>query len=108
MIIDGIDPRDIRWEQDETVYRRLDDGATAGEARLEVAARQQLEAGGMYPLLPPEGDIHCVATSSDTASVSIHLLANDTACVWRHRFDPEAGTVTPFRSGYSNAPCRPE
>jgi len=38
-------------------------------------------------------------------SVSIHLLANDTACVTRHRFDAEAGTVTAFRSGYSNARC---
>jgi hypothetical protein len=38
-------------------------------------------------------------------SISIHLLANDTACVWRHRYEPEAGRVSPFRSGYSNAPC---
>jgi hypothetical protein len=38
-------------------------------------------------------------------SVSIHLLANDTACVWRHRFEPSTGEVKAFRSGYSNAPC---
>ena len=36
------------------------------------------------------------------------LLANDTACVWRHRFEPATGVVTPFRSGYANAPCPPE
>jgi hypothetical protein len=36
---------------------------------------------------------------------SIHLLANDTACVTRHRFDAQTGIVTPFRSGYSNAKC---
>ena len=41
-------------------------------------------------------------------SVSIHLLANDTACVWRHRFEPATGAVTAFRSGYSNAPCPPD
>jgi 3-mercaptopropionate dioxygenase len=40
--------------------------------------------------------------------VSIHLLANDTACVWRHRYDPDAGTVTAFRSGYSNVKCSDE
>ena len=33
------------------------------------------------------------------------LLANDTACIWRHRFEPGSGVVTPFRSGYANAPC---
>jgi hypothetical protein len=38
-------------------------------------------------------------------AVPIHLLANDTACVWRHRFEPATGIVTPFRSGYANAPC---
>jgi 3-mercaptopropionate dioxygenase len=96
-----------RGRQAETVYRRLDDGAEDGRATLEVAARQQLEPGGLYPLLPPDGDIHRVTTISESASVSIHLLANDTACVWRHQFDPDAGSVKAFRSGYSNAACRP-
>ena len=53
-------------------------------------------------------DIHYVRTTSETASISIHLLANDTACVWRHKFDPEKGTVVAFRSGYSNVECPPE
>jgi hypothetical protein len=39
---------------------------------------------------------------------SIRLLADDTACVWRHRFDPSTGDVKAFRSGYSNAPCPPD
>jgi 3-mercaptopropionate dioxygenase len=94
-----------RGRQAETVYRRLDDGSAEGEARLEVALEQEVERGELFALLPPEGDIHRVSTISDEPSVSIHLLANDTACVWRHSFDPEAGTVTPFRSGYSNAEC---
>jgi 3-mercaptopropionate dioxygenase len=97
-----------RGRQDETVYRRLDDGADPSRARLEVAKRQQLGPGECYPLLPPVDDIHHVRTISDTVSISIHLLANDTACVWRHRFDPASGNVTPFRSGYANAPCPPE
>jgi predicted metal-dependent enzyme (double-stranded beta helix superfamily) len=97
-----------RGRQDETVYRRLDDGREEGRAALEIERRQTLERGQFYTLLPPHGDIHYVETVSDTPSVSIHLLANDTACVWRHRFEPAAGTVTAFRSGYSNAPCPPE
>lgn len=97
-----------RGQQDETVYRRLDDGRDAAHADLEVAKRQTLSRGEFYPLLPPADDIHYVRTISDAPSISIHLLANDTACVWRHKFEPGSGLVTPFRSGYANAPCPPD
>jgi predicted metal-dependent enzyme (double-stranded beta helix superfamily) len=95
-----------RGEQDETVYRRVDDGHEEGKATLEIQRQQRLAAGAFYTLLPPRDDIHYVETVSDGPSISIHLLANDTACVWRHRYEPDAGTVTAFRSGYSNAPCK--
>ena len=94
-----------RGRQSETVYRRLDDGQHEAKATLEVARQQTVKRGEFYTLLPPLDDIHYVKTVSDTASVSIHLLANDTACVTRHRFDAQSGIVTPFRSGYSNAKC---
>jgi len=97
-----------RGEQDETVYRRLDDGTDPAQAQLEVAKRQELRPGDLYALLPPTDDIHYVKTISESASISIHLLANDTACVWRHKYDPASGAVTPFRSGYANAPCPAE
>jgi predicted metal-dependent enzyme (double-stranded beta helix superfamily) len=97
-----------RGRQFETVYRRLDDGAVAERAELEVAREQTMDTGEFYALLPPRDDIHYVKTVSDVPSVSIHLLANDTACVWRHRFEPASGAVKAFRSGYSNAPCPPE
>jgi predicted metal-dependent enzyme (double-stranded beta helix superfamily) len=94
-----------RGVQDETVYRRLDDGGNESHAELEVARQQTVRHGQFYTLLPPLDDIHYVKTVSDVPSVSIHLLANDTACVTRHRFDAVTGQVTPFRSGYSNAKC---
>lgn len=97
-----------RGRQHETVYRRLDDGRDESHAALEVSRTQILKAGEFYSLIPPLDDIHYVRTVSDEPSVSIHLLANDTACVWRHRFEAATGEVTPFRSGYSNAPCPPE
>ena len=96
-----------RGRQDETVYRRLDDGSDPARAKLEIAERRTLDQGEFYSLLPPADDIHFVKTVSDTPSISIHLLANDTACIWRHRFDPDLGSVMPFRSGYANAPCPP-
>ena len=94
-----------RGVQDETVYRRIDDGGDEFHAKLEVARQQTVKHGEFYTLLPPLDDIHYVKTVSDTPSISIHLLANDTACVTRHRFDATSGIVTPFRSGYSNAKC---
>ncbi len=96
-----------RGMQSETVYRRLDDGLDESRAKLEIARKQTVKRGEFYTLLPPLDDIHYVRTVSRGPSVSIHLLANDTACVTRHRFDAAAGTVTAFRSGYSNANCPP-
>jgi len=97
-----------RGEQHETVYQRLDDGSDAQHAQLEIAKEQLLVPGEFYPLIPPVDDIHYVRTTSTTPSISIHLLANDTACVWRHKFEPDSGAVMPFRSGYANAPCPTE
>jgi hypothetical protein len=94
-----------RGEQHETVYRRLDDGRDEHHADLEIAKEQMLAPGNFYPLIPPTDDIHFVRTTSAGPSISIHLLANDTACVWRHKYNPESGAVSAFRSGYANAPC---
>ena len=61
--------------------------------------------GDFYALIPPRDDIHRVRTTSAEASVSIHLLTNDTGCIWRHSYDLESGERAPFRSGYANVPC---
>ena len=87
-----------RGTQDEEVYARRDDG-------LELVERRSLAAGDFYVLLPPRDDIHRVRTTSAETSVSIHLLTNDTGCVWRHAYDAASGEARPFRSGYVNAPC---
>lgn len=94
--------------QEETVYRRLDNGDLEGCADLQVVEVRSLKHGDIYRLLPPDGDIHAVKTTSQTASVSIHVLGNDTGCIWRHQFAPESRSVRSFRSGYSNAPCKEE
>lgn len=87
-----------RGEQDEEVYAQRD-GA------LELVERRSLVPGDFYVLLPPRDDIHRVRTTSTETSVSIHLLTNDTGCVWRHSFDETSGEASPFRSGYVNVPC---
>jgi predicted metal-dependent enzyme (double-stranded beta helix superfamily) len=87
-----------RGTQDEEVYAERDGG-------FDLVERRVLRPGDFYALIPPRDDIHRVQTTSDESSVSIHLLTNDTGCVWRHTFDPESGERSPFRSGYVNVDC---
>jgi 3-mercaptopropionate dioxygenase len=87
-----------RGAQDEEIYRH-------GDGVLQLAERRSLAAGDFYVLIPPRDDIHRVRTTSDETSVSIHLLTNDTGCVWRHAYDPGSGEPKPFRSGYVNVAC---
>jgi 3-mercaptopropionate dioxygenase len=87
-----------RGTQDEEIFA-LRDGA------LELADRRSLDQGDFYVLLPPRDDIHRVRTTSTETSVSIHLLGNDTGCVWRHTYDEASGAARPFRSGYVNVAC---
>jgi predicted metal-dependent enzyme (double-stranded beta helix superfamily) len=88
-----------RGTQDEEIYAR------SGDAGLELSERRALVPGDFYVLLPPRDDIHRVRTTSAETSVSIHLLTNDTGCVWRHAYDPGSGEERPFRSGYVNVDC---
>jgi len=87
-----------RGAQEEEIYAVRD-------GRLELLERRTLGPGDFYALIPPRDDIHRVRTISAETSVSIHLLTNDTGCVWRHAYDPESGQRAPFRSGYVNMPC---
>lgn len=87
-----------RGTQHEEVFERDGDN-------LRLGVQRSLAPGDFYALLPPVEDIHRVRTTSAEPSVSIHLLTNDTGCVWRHSYDPETGASSPFKSGYANAGC---
>jgi 3-mercaptopropionate dioxygenase len=87
--------------QDEEIYAEH-------EGVLKLAESRSLRRGDFYALVPPRDDIHRVRTTSRENSISIHLLTNDTGCVWRHTFDPKSGERQPFRSGYVNVACTDE
>ena len=91
-----------RGAQDEEIF------AVADDDRLVLRERRALSPGDFYALIPPANDIHRVRTTSSVTSVSIHLLTNDTGCVWRHSYDPDSGEHWPFRSGYVNVACDAE
>ena len=90
-----------RGTQDEEIY-------VQGDGVLEPVERRSLEPGDFYAPIPPLDDIHRVRTTSAETSVSIHLLTNDTGCVWRHAYDPGSGEARPFRSSYVNVACADE
>jgi 3-mercaptopropionate dioxygenase len=87
-----------RGTQDEEIY-------SVRDGTLELVERRSLDTGDFYVLIPPRDDIHRVRTTSTETSVSIHLLTNDTGCVWRHTYEPTTGEAKPFRSGYVNVAC---
>ena len=87
-----------RGEQDEEIF-------AVRNGSIELVERRSLRPGDFYVLIPPRDDIHRVRTRSAETSVSIHLLTNDTGCVWRHAFDAESGEAQPSRSGYVNVAC---
>jgi 3-mercaptopropionate dioxygenase len=90
-----------RGTQDEEIY-------AARNGALELVESRALAPGDFYALIPPTDDIHRVRTTSPATSVSIHLLTNDTGCIWRHAYDADSGAQTPFRSGYVNVLCEDE
>ena len=90
-----------RGTQDEEIYVQRN-------GTLVLVEQRALRPGDFYVLIPPTDDIHRVRTTSPEQSVSIHLLTNDTGCVWRHAYDAETGEARPFRSGYVNVACDEE
>ena len=65
-------------EQDEEVYEPAAPvGPQARHVNLKLVAKNRLEAGSFYTLIPPTGDVHRVVTRSDEPSISLHLLGND-------------------------------
>ena len=93
-------------EQDEEIYEPAAPvGTDDHHSDLKLAGTKHLAAGSFYELIPPTDDIHRVITTSQEPSISLHLLGNDIGCILRHRFQPETGQVSPFRSGYTNMDC---
>jgi predicted metal-dependent enzyme (double-stranded beta helix superfamily) len=92
----------VQGGQIERQFRRVDDRSQPGVARLELASEEAIGLGEVTSLAYPDHDIHQIFTTSAEASVSLHVLCNDLGAVRRQTFDPDAGTVQDFVSGYSN------
>ncbi len=81
--IDG-DETNINW-------RRLDDGARPGHARIEEYHRVTAGPGDVISFLPR--DIHTVINQTDKVTLSLHIYGHHVNYTERSQFDPEAGTA---------------
>ena len=92
--------------QREAFYERVDGADNhIGHAELEHVRTEDVGRGDYYELVPPDGDIHQVRTTSDEPSVSVHVLGADVGCVQRHLFDVDESFVELFQSHYTNVRC---
>ncbi|MDA1096133.1 MAG: hypothetical protein O3B84_02625 [Chloroflexi bacterium] len=90
----------------QRVYRRLDDG-NSQRTILSRPKKRRLKAGDISLILPGDGDIQQVETTSKVPSVSVMAMGADIGCLGRNTYDARSGEVTGFRLGYSNANCLP-
>jgi predicted metal-dependent enzyme (double-stranded beta helix superfamily) len=88
----------VENEIQETRFRRLDDGAKMGYAKLEVTGVLKNSAGMVSCLIPPGNDIHEMNNVSNRNTVEIHVYGKDLAAMPRLRFDPANDSVKTFAS----------
>lgn len=90
--------------EDETRFRRTDDGSRSGFAELEPASQHTFRPGDVSHVYPPDRDVHRIMNNSATPTVSIHIYGGDIGSQRRHSFNLENGRVQEFVSGYDVVP----
>ncbi|MFI9601449.1 hypothetical protein ACIHCX_16510 [Streptomyces sp. NPDC052043] len=87
--------------EQESRYRRLDDGSRPGHAELEFTGQAENLPGAVMHIIPPEEEIHLIHNPSDTPSCSIHVYGGDLDTTLRHKYDLERQTVEDYLSMYT-------
>lgn len=75
------------------IWKREDDGATPGHAKLTPAHRSDVGKGQTIVFMPD--DIHSVQNLGETPTMSLHIYGKSLAHVSRSEFDPDASVVRP-------------
>ena len=95
----------VEGNEQNTNYRRTDDGSRPWYAQLEKVEVVDILPGQSAYILPPD-DIHSVAIPGEK-TVAIHVYGNNLRKQWRYQFDLETGEVKPFvgrQSGLGQTP----
>lgn len=80
----------VEGEEQETWWRRVDDGTRAGHAQLEPLSERRLTPGDVSSFL--SDDIHAVRNDTGRVSWSLHVYGRHINHTGRSEFDPVAGT----------------
>jgi predicted metal-dependent enzyme (double-stranded beta helix superfamily) len=88
----------VENEIQETRFRRIDTGARADYAELEITAVIHNKAGMVSCLISPNDDIHEMNNVTDRDTVEIHVYGKDLTDMSRLRFDVPNKTVKTFAS----------
>lgn len=75
------------------VWKRLDDGTGAGEAKVELVEERILEAGEAVVLPPPPQDIHAQRGYGGEPTYEYVLFGANTMVLPRLYFDPQQATA---------------
>ncbi len=85
----------VEGEELNKHYRRLDDGSTAGAARLEETGATLVKEGTGVALMPD--DIHSIERGSDAPMLHFHLYGRSLEHLpARRQFDMAAGTYAVY------------
>jgi predicted metal-dependent enzyme (double-stranded beta helix superfamily) len=79
--------------EQETRYKRVDDGSDPKRARLQEVGVYYTKTGETSHLVSPERDVHRVHNPGDIPSVSVHVYGCDMGTQRRRRFDASSGAI---------------
>jgi len=79
--------------EQETRYRRIDDGSNPRQAKLQEIGVFSTEKGQTSHVTTPTRDIHRVMNPGNIPSVSIHVYGCDMGSQRRRRYDLETGAI---------------
>jgi len=89
----------IEGEEHEVEWKRTDDGAKAGYAKLERESEVTLKPGEVSACKPE--DIHSVWNTGDKLSISLHTYGRHINHTGRSEFDPSQDLERPFEVSVS-------
>jgi predicted metal-dependent enzyme (double-stranded beta helix superfamily) len=84
----------VEGEEQNTFWKRVDDGTRPGYAELKRAAVNTFRAGDVATFTPEL--IHSLDNVTDKISLSLHVYGRHLNHASRSKFDPDTSTVEPF------------
>jgi predicted metal-dependent enzyme (double-stranded beta helix superfamily) len=79
--------------EQETRFKRLDDGSNPHRAELKEIGVYYTRAGETSHLVTPQRDVHRVHNPGDIPSVSVHVYGCDMGTQRRRRYDDATGAI---------------